>query len=36
MDTLGIIRLDKFTGENIDAMVFPIVNFRLLARNSSI
>ena len=33
MDTLGIIPLDKFTGENIDAMVFPIVNFRLLARN---
>ena len=33
MDTLGIIRLVKFTGENIDAMVFPIVNFRLLARN---
>ena len=35
MDTLGIIRLIKFTGENIDAMVFPIVNFRLLARNTS-
>ena len=32
MDTLGIIRLVKFTGENIDATVFPIVNFRLLAR----
>ena len=33
MDTLGIIRLVKLTGENIDAMDFPIVNFRLLARN---
>ena len=33
MDTLGIIHLDKFTEENIGAMDFPIVNFRLLARN---
>ena len=38
MDTLGIIRLVKLTikpGENIDAMVLPIVNFRFLARNTS-
>ena len=33
MDTLGIIHLVKLTGENIDAMDFPIVNFRFLARN---
>ena len=38
MDTLGNIRLVKLTinpGENIDAMVLPIVNFRFLARNTS-
>ena len=33
MDTLGIIHLVKLTGENIDVMDFPIVNFRFLARN---
>ena len=38
MDTLGIIRLVKLTinpGENIDPMVLPIVNFRFVARNTS-